>query len=157
MQKMPEIMKTDEARRVVRNYNRIQEVLLEFEMMYHGGWLRGLAAASQCKFPNLRSREAFSECVFFAVTVRTLTITRAIHYLHTCIPSTALLVPVLIRHPIRKDVVANFDPIIYQLIRETEVMKKMGLDIPDEGQRLLYMQKGLKEKHSKLVVSYLLG
>ena len=64
MQKMPEIMKTDEARRVVRNYNRIQEVLLEFEMMYHGGWLRGLAAASQCKFPNVRSRPGFSECVF---------------------------------------------------------------------------------------------
>ena len=88
------------------------------------------------------------------MTVRTLTITRAIYSLYTCIPNAALLVPVLIRHPIRKDVVANFDPIIYQLIRETEVMKKMGLDIPDEGQRLLYMQKGLKEKHSKLVVSH---
>ena len=46
---MPEIMRTDEAKRVVRNYNRIQEVLLEFEMIYHGGWLRGLAAATQCK------------------------------------------------------------------------------------------------------------
>ena len=72
---------------------------------------------------------------------------------NVCSPYIALLVPVLIRHPIRKEVVANFDPIIYQLIRETEVMKKMGLDVPDEGQRLLYMQKMLKEKHSKLVVS----
>lgn len=67
----------------------------------------------------------------------------------------ALLVPVLIRHPLRKETVANFDPIIYQLIRETEVMKKMGLDIPDNGQRLLYMHKLLKKKHTQLVVCIL--
>ena len=65
----------------------------------------------------------------------------------------ALRVPVLIKHPHRKELVANFDPIIYQLIRETDVMQKLGLDVPEEGQQLIYMQKRLKDLHQQLIVS----
>ena len=65
----------------------------------------------------------------------------------------ALQYPVLVKHPESKDLLANFDPMVYQVIRETEVMKKLGgFDVSDSAQRLLYMQKKLKDNHSQLLV-----
>ena len=71
-----------------------------------------------------------------------------------CFP-TALRVPVLVKHPKEKGkVLANFDPIIFQLIRETDVMLKLGLEVPEEGQMLMCMEKRLKDLHQQLIVSF---
>lgn len=62
--------------------------------------------------------------------------------------------PILVKHPVNKEVVlVNFDPVIYQLVRETNIMLKMGLEVPEEGQHLAYIEKRLKDMHHQLIVS----
>lgn len=39
-QQQPNILQTADAKRIVRNYNKVAKVLLEFEVLYHRGWLR---------------------------------------------------------------------------------------------------------------------
>ena len=34
------ILQTPEARKIVKNFNKLAKVLLEFELLYHRGWLR---------------------------------------------------------------------------------------------------------------------
>lgn len=33
-----------EAKRIIKNFNKLAKVLLEFEMLYHRGWLRQVLA-----------------------------------------------------------------------------------------------------------------
>lgn len=33
------VLDTPEAKRIIRNYNRVAKVLLEYEMLYHRGWM----------------------------------------------------------------------------------------------------------------------
>lgn len=39
-QQHPNILQTAEAKRIIRNYNKVAKVLLEFEVLYHRGWLK---------------------------------------------------------------------------------------------------------------------
>ncbi|XP_053396215.1 dynein axonemal heavy chain 5-like isoform X3 [Mercenaria mercenaria] len=41
----PEILKNAEAKKIVRNYNKMAGVLMEYEMLYHRGWIRAIEAA----------------------------------------------------------------------------------------------------------------
>ena len=36
----PTILQSDEARTLVKNYNKLTKVLLEYELLYHRAWLR---------------------------------------------------------------------------------------------------------------------
>uniref|UniRef100_A0A668AV41 Dynein axonemal heavy chain 5 n=1 Tax=Myripristis murdjan TaxID=586833 RepID=A0A668AV41_9TELE len=36
----PGVLSTCEAKRIIKNYNRVARVLLEFEMLYHHGWMK---------------------------------------------------------------------------------------------------------------------
>lgn len=38
-QQHPGVLDTAEAKRIIRNYNRVAKVLLEFEVLYHQGWM----------------------------------------------------------------------------------------------------------------------
>lgn len=38
-QQHPTALRTAEAKSIIRNYNRVAKVLLEFEVVYHQGWL----------------------------------------------------------------------------------------------------------------------
>ncbi|XP_041462810.1 dynein heavy chain 5, axonemal-like [Lytechinus variegatus] len=38
----PEILKTNEAKKLIRNYNKMATVLLEYEVLYHRGWFRAV-------------------------------------------------------------------------------------------------------------------
>ncbi|XP_070190341.1 dynein axonemal heavy chain 5-like isoform X2 [Littorina saxatilis] len=40
-----EIIKNPEAKKIIRNYNKMAGVLLEYEMLYHRGWCRAVEAA----------------------------------------------------------------------------------------------------------------
>ena len=39
-QKHPSVLRTAEAKPVIRSYNRVAKVLLEFEVLYHRAWLQ---------------------------------------------------------------------------------------------------------------------
>ena len=38
--KAPHILKSPEAKKIIRNYNKVGKVLLEFEVLYHREWIR---------------------------------------------------------------------------------------------------------------------
>ena len=38
--KAPHLLKTPEAKKIIRNYNKVGKVLLEFEVLYHREWIR---------------------------------------------------------------------------------------------------------------------
>ena len=40
LQNYPEILQADESKRIVRNYNKVAKVLLEFEVLYHQAWVK---------------------------------------------------------------------------------------------------------------------
>ena len=39
-EKAPQLLKTAEAKRIIRSYNKVAKVLLEFEVLYHREWMR---------------------------------------------------------------------------------------------------------------------
>uniref|UniRef100_A0A671XT96 Dynein axonemal heavy chain 5 n=1 Tax=Sparus aurata TaxID=8175 RepID=A0A671XT96_SPAAU len=56
-QQHPGVLSTPEAKRIVRNYNRVARVLLEFEMLYHHSWMKkearvGLQASLLVRSPE---------------------------------------------------------------------------------------------------------
>ncbi|XP_064201033.1 dynein axonemal heavy chain 5 isoform X1 [Anguilla rostrata] len=44
-QEHPGVLSTPEAKRIIRNYNRVASVLLEYEVLYHRGWLKQIEVA----------------------------------------------------------------------------------------------------------------
>lgn len=38
------LLEMPEAKRIIKNFNKLAKVLLEFEMLYHRGWLRQVLA-----------------------------------------------------------------------------------------------------------------
>ncbi|XP_046898543.1 dynein axonemal heavy chain 5 isoform X2 [Hypomesus transpacificus] len=44
-QQHPGVLATADAKRIIRNYNRVSRVLLEFEMLYHQGWVKQMDVA----------------------------------------------------------------------------------------------------------------
>ena len=39
-QQHPTILQGNEAKRIIKNFNKLAKVLLEFELLYHRGWIR---------------------------------------------------------------------------------------------------------------------
>lgn len=39
------IIQSEEGRKVIRNYNKMASVLLEYEMLYHRGWFKAVETA----------------------------------------------------------------------------------------------------------------
>ncbi|MBN3290180.1 DYH5 protein, partial [Polypterus senegalus] len=44
-QQQPSVLQTAEAKRIIRNYNKVAKVLLEYEVLYHRGWIRQVEVA----------------------------------------------------------------------------------------------------------------
>ncbi|XP_078395203.1 dynein axonemal heavy chain 5 [Cetorhinus maximus] len=108
-QQQPEILQTADAKRIVRNYNKVAKVLLEFEVLYHRGWLRQIEIAK-----------------------------------------SGLQASLLVKAPETGELFVNFDPQILTLIRETECMAKMGLEIPPFAKVFQQKQDIFKKNYNKL-------
>ena len=39
-QKYPTILQTPDAKKIIKNYNKLAKVLLEFEVLYHQAWMQ---------------------------------------------------------------------------------------------------------------------
>ena len=48
-QSRPNFLKTQQARKVVRNYNKVSQVLMEYEMLYYRAWVKGVEVAHEGK------------------------------------------------------------------------------------------------------------
>ncbi|XP_062925653.1 dynein axonemal heavy chain 5 [Mobula hypostoma] len=108
-QQQPSILQTADAKCVVRNYNKVAKVLLEFEVLYHRGWLRQIEVAK-----------------------------------------AGLQASLLVKAPETGELFVNFDPQILILIRETECMAKMGLEIPPFARVFQQKQDVLKKNYNRL-------
>lgn len=38
----PGVLSTPDAKRIIKNYNSVAKVLVEFEIFHHQGWIRGV-------------------------------------------------------------------------------------------------------------------
>lgn len=108
-QQHPNILQTAEAKRIIRNYNKVAKVLLEFEVLYHRGWLKQVEMAK-----------------------------------------AGLQASLLVKAPESGELFVNFDPQILTLIRETECMARMGLEIPPFARALQQKQDIFKKNYNKL-------
>ncbi|OWF42162.1 dynein heavy chain 8, axonemal-like [Mizuhopecten yessoensis] len=103
-------LKSDDAKRIIRNYNRMMRVLLEYEMLYHEAWKKSVGVAT--KF---------------------------------------LQAPVLVRHPLKQGLLlVNFDPYIFEVIKEAEYMMKLDLEIPKAAIILVHSKDTLTAHNNRL-------
>ena len=107
----PSILQGVEAKKIIKNYNKLAKTLLEFEVLYHRGWLRQMEAAK-----------------------------------------SGLHASLLVKHPESGLLYVNFDPQILTLIRETECMIRLGLEIPPLAKFLKAKQTSFKAYYSDLGV-----
>ncbi|XP_059149715.1 dynein axonemal heavy chain 5-like isoform X1 [Physella acuta] len=103
------ILQGSEAKKIVKNYNKIAKVLLEFEMLYHRGWLRQMEAAK-----------------------------------------SGLQASLLVRHPETKELYVNFDFQIFTMIKETNHMFNLGLEIPPIAKTMRAKEMEYKNHYSAL-------
>uniref|UniRef100_A0A8V0X370 Dynein axonemal heavy chain 5 n=1 Tax=Gallus gallus TaxID=9031 RepID=A0A8V0X370_CHICK len=88
-QQHPAVLQTPDGKRIIHNYNKVARVLMEFEVIYHRGWLQQIE-----------------------------------------LTKTRLQATLLVKSPETGELFVNFDPQILTLIRETDCMAHMCLDIP---------------------------
>ena len=69
------------------------------------------------------------------------------------VAKSGLQASLLVRHPESKELYVNFDPQILTLIRETECMVRLSLEIPLSAQTLLHKKENLKNNYNQLQVT----
>ncbi|XP_066479011.1 dynein axonemal heavy chain 5 [Tiliqua scincoides] len=103
------VLQTAEAKPIIRNYNRVAKVLLEFEIIYHRGWLQQVE-----------------------------------------LTKVGLQASLLVKAPETGEIFVNFDPEILTLIRETDCMSRMGLEIPPFAIALQQKRSSYKQNFNRL-------
>uniref|UniRef100_A0A2C9JCN9 AAA+ ATPase domain-containing protein n=1 Tax=Biomphalaria glabrata TaxID=6526 RepID=A0A2C9JCN9_BIOGL len=103
------ILQGSEAKKIIKNYNKIAKVLLEFELLYHRGWLRQMETAK-----------------------------------------SGLQASLLVRHQETKELYVNFDFLIFTMIKETNHMFHLGLDIPPIAKTMRAKEMEYKSNYSAL-------
>ena len=68
------------------------------------------------------------------------------------VAKSGLQASLLVRHPETKELFVNFDPQIITLIRESECMVRLGLDIPFGAQTLMQKRETIKKNYNRLEV-----
>ncbi|XP_078400904.1 dynein axonemal heavy chain 5-like [Cetorhinus maximus] len=105
----PGVLQNENAKWIIRSYNKVARVLLEYEVLYHRAWMQQM------------------EMVQFG-----------------------LQASLLVKHPDTGEMFVNFDPYLTVLIRESECMARMGLEISQTAKALLQKRHILKKMYNKL-------
>ena len=66
---------------------------------------------------------------------------------------SGLQASLLVRHPETRELYVNFDPLLMTMIRETECMTRLGLDIPPVAKLMRARQSEYKDTYNALQVS----
>lgn len=108
------ILNHPDARKIVKNYNQLSAVLIEYEVLHHRTWLKQV--------------ELIMSGVHASLVVKNVD---------------------------TNEYLVNFDPEIMTLIRETECMKRLKLEIPPEAEELVFRQELFKQHYNKLKVLWI--
>jgi dynein heavy chain len=108
------ILQYSEAKKIIKNYNKVAAVLIEYELLYYRTWLRQV------------------EIVMSGV--------------HASL---------IVKNQETNEYLINFDPEIITLIRETECMNRLKLEIPQDAENLVMRQEIFKQHYDRLKVLFL--
>eukprot|EP00960_Hanusia_phi_P046745 758011-Hanusia_phi.AAC.1 len=103
------IRESKEAKRIIKQYNKVARVLVEYETLWQDAWIRSIEAAK-----------------------------------------SGLQATLIIRHPITGRYFVNFDREIVQLIRETKVLQRCGIEIPDAAKTVMVQEEKFKSYYHQL-------
>jgi dynein heavy chain len=107
------ILHYSEAKKIIRSYNKVAAVLIEYELLYYRTWVR------QCE-----------------------------------IVTTGVHASLIVKNAETGEYFINFDPEIITLIRETECMKRLKLNVPTEADDIVSRQDTFKHYYDRLKVSF---
>ena len=111
-QQIPELMQLPATRKAIKSYNRLAQVLVEYEIVFLQIWTRQIAQAR-----------------------------------------SSLNATLLVRNPDTGELHVNLDQKITELLREMEVLAKMGLDLPPQARSIAGKEAEIKKKHDSVSVS----
>lgn len=104
-----DLLRTVEGKKIVKNYNKLGQVLMEYELLYHRAWVKAVDAAQ-----------------------------------------SGLAASLLVRDPESGKILVNRDQQVLQLLRETALMQKLKLEIPESAKTLCIQEDRLKRHESAL-------
>lgn len=105
----PELLRTAEGKKIVKNYNKLGHVLMEYEMVYHRAWLKAVDTAQ-----------------------------------------SGLAASLLVRNPTTDRILVNRDQQVLQLLRETAIMQRLKLEVPESARVLCLQEERLKSHDTAL-------
>ena len=72
-QKYPAILQTVDAKKIIKNYNKLAKVLLEFEVLYHQAWMKQVHVYNtDCSYNEPTAEEFDSKKLLFLPRTTTL-------------------------------------------------------------------------------------
>ncbi|CAF1610032.1 unnamed protein product, partial [Adineta ricciae] len=120
------------AKKIIKNYNQLSKVLLTYEIVYHEGWRRQVDVVATGIHSSLLIRVNREDLSAGATTSA---------------PSSSIVTSTAQTNP---DYLVNFDPHILELIRETQCLARLGLEIPKEAALLAQREEFLKKHYQDL-------
>ncbi|CAF3729197.1 unnamed protein product [Adineta steineri] len=127
------ILQYPEAKKIIKNYNQLSKVLLSYELLYHRGWLRQVDVVATGVHSSILVRINQEETPSPGSSVNT--------------PASLIITSTSETNP---DYFVNFDPNILELIRETQCLSRLGLEIPKEAILLAQREEILKKHYQDL-------
>ena len=126
------ILQFSEAKVLINNYNELSEALLAYELAFYRGWLR--------------------EVELITSSTQVTILVRAVHDEHSSASSTISRSTVVVTSTAdtNPEYLVNFDPNLLELIRETECLARLGLEIPAAARFLAQRGEKLKKHRQDL-------
>jgi dynein heavy chain len=124
------ILQYPEAKKIIKNYNQLSKVLLSYEILYHRGWLRQVNVVATGIHSSILIRVNRDDLSIVGGTSSSSVVT-----------STSQTNP---------EYLVNFDPNILELIRETQCLARLNLEIPKEAAILAQREEILKKHYQDL-------
>jgi dynein heavy chain len=109
-----DLMKSEDGRRIVRNYNKLAAVLLEYEVLYHRGWCQAVDVAVTSLNSSLLIVNPVADMADVSPAVDT------------------------------RRYIVNIDPHILELIQDAKYLQKMNLEIKDSANTLLMCEDKIR-------------
>jgi len=127
------ILQYPEAKKIIKNYNQLSKVLLSYEILYHRGWHRQVNVVATGIHSSILIRVNRDDLLSAGLITTTGS--------SSIVTSTSQTNP---------EYLVNFDPNILELIRETQCLARLGLDIPQEAAILAQREDILKRHYQDL-------